>query len=238
MAEEVSICVVGLGHGRLHARVYAEMEEVDLFLCEADEGKLKQFAEELKPKGVFRSWEEAVRSPQVQALDIALPHHLHRDAVVAAAEAGKHVMVEKPLARTLEEADEMLEAARRAGTLLFVAEDYRFMPTARKARENWEGLPPPVVRDVGGCPGAAVEGQKGTHGRRGVDRLGVHQIHLLRMLGGEVEWVFAAGTRVKLEMEGEDTAHLLLGFRSGAVGVLTSSWAAREVGADGFVIPL
>ena len=132
---KVSVCVVGLGHGRRHARVYAGMGEVDLFLCEADEGKLRQFAEELGPKGVFRSWEEAAKSPQVQALDIALPHHLHRDAVVAALGAGKHVMVEKPLARTLEEADEMLEAARRAGVLFLVAEDYRFMPQARRARE-------------------------------------------------------------------------------------------------------
>ena len=66
---------------------------------------------------------------------VAAPNHLHRDIVVAAAEAGKHVICEKPLARTLREADEMIAACRGAGVKLMYAEEICFAPKYVRAKE-------------------------------------------------------------------------------------------------------
>ena len=82
----------------------------------------------------FATYEDLLASRDIEAVLISTPHHLHRPQSVAAAEAGKHVMVEKPLANTLEEADAMLEACRRSGVALTVNYSFRYLPRVRKAR--------------------------------------------------------------------------------------------------------
>ena len=74
----------------------------------------------------FGSYEEAAADPRVQAMYICTPHHLHWEQAVMAARAGKHVLVEKPIALTLEEANDIVAEAQRAGVTLMVAENYRY----------------------------------------------------------------------------------------------------------------
>ena len=84
-------------------------------------------------KGYFIDLEAAVHDSRVQALSLVLPHDLHRPALELAAAARKHALVEKPIAVTLEDADAMMAAARRAGIILMVAEDMHFRPAPREA---------------------------------------------------------------------------------------------------------
>jgi len=84
---------------------------------------------------ISTDYEDALRDPQVQAVTICLPHALHAPVAVEAAHAGKHILCEKPLAATLPEADQMIEAAERAGVTLMVAENVRFEPVFRKMGE-------------------------------------------------------------------------------------------------------
>jgi UDP-N-acetyl-2-amino-2-deoxyglucuronate dehydrogenase len=84
---------------------------------------------------VFASYEEALADRKVDAVLLSTPHHVHRSNVVDAAAARKHVMVEKPLATTLADAEEMIAACRRADVALTVNYSFRYLPKVRKARE-------------------------------------------------------------------------------------------------------
>ena len=84
---------------------------------------------------VFSSYEEVLASRSVDAVLMSTPHHVHRSMTIDAAAAGKHVLVEKPLATTLEDAEAMIAACRRAGVGLTVNYSFRYLPMIRKARE-------------------------------------------------------------------------------------------------------
>jgi predicted dehydrogenase len=95
------------------------------------EGKKYDFAKVHKHPG----WRELIDDPDVDALDICLPTHLHREVAIAALEAGKHVLCEKPMALSPGEATEMIEASRVAGRVLMVAHVLRFWPEYNALRE-------------------------------------------------------------------------------------------------------
>ena len=76
--------------------------------------------------GVFQNYQDVLQREDIQIVDICLPHHLHREVAVAALEAGKHVLLEKPIADTLEAADAILESAAEAQGKFMVAECWRF----------------------------------------------------------------------------------------------------------------
>ena len=80
-----------------------------------------------------------IASGLVDAVDICLPHHLHKDAIVAAAEAGKHVLCEKPLCLTVAEADAVSKAVASSGITLMCAHNQLFLPAVAKAREMIQG---------------------------------------------------------------------------------------------------
>jgi predicted dehydrogenase len=80
------------------------------------------------------SYEELLQNPEVEAVLISTPHHLHRPMAVQAAEARKHVMVEKPVANSLAEAEEMIRACKANGVLLTVNYSFRYLPKIQYAR--------------------------------------------------------------------------------------------------------
>ena len=83
---------------------------------------------------VTTDYHMALDDPAVDAVDICLPHNLHAAVAVAAAQAGKHILCEKPMAGTLDEADRMIAAAQAAGVILMIAENVHFDPLVRKVR--------------------------------------------------------------------------------------------------------
>jgi predicted dehydrogenase len=83
----------------------------------------------------FSSYEELLASPGLEAVLLSTPHHLHRPMTVQAARAGKHVLVEKPIANTMAEAEEMIAACEKSGVLLTVNYSFRYLPRILKAKE-------------------------------------------------------------------------------------------------------
>ena len=83
----------------------------------------------------FSSYEEVIASKDVDAVLMSTPHHVHKAMTVQAAEAGKHVMIEKPLATTMPDAEAMIAACRKAGVQLTVNYSFRYLPKIQKARE-------------------------------------------------------------------------------------------------------
>ena len=128
------LCVIGCG---AFARTFAREAPGDLalYFASRDRGRAAEYAAEFGGAGSFGSYESAVAAPEVDAVYICTPHHRHLPHARLAAAAGKHILVEKPLARDTAEAQAIVDLAADAGVTLMVAENYRFMPPVRAAKE-------------------------------------------------------------------------------------------------------
>lgn len=135
--ERVKVGVIGVGRmGTRHARVYSQLPHTELLaLADPDLEQAKAVAEELGVHRVYADYRELLLLPEVQAVSICTPDDAHREPVVAALQAGKHVLLEKPLATTIEDAEAILNAARQASSKLMVAHLLRFDPRYALVKE-------------------------------------------------------------------------------------------------------
>lgn len=138
-AGESKLRVALLGCGRiadLQCLGYLEHPRAELAaVCDRDEARAKQRAGEWGVPKVYTDLERLLADPAIDALEILTPHHLHAPHAIAALEAGKHVSLQKPPTRTLDELDAVAAAAQRSGKVLRVFENFMHYPPHRKARE-------------------------------------------------------------------------------------------------------
>ena len=139
------LCVIGCGaFARTFARaIQGELENIDLYFASRDAGRAAAFSAEFHGADSFGSYESAVADSRVNAVYVCTPHHLHLEHARLAAAQGKHILLEKPLARTAEEARNIVALAAPAsvqapGITLMVAENYRFMPPVIAAKDMVE----------------------------------------------------------------------------------------------------
>ncbi len=227
MSEDIRTAVIGVGSmGRHHARVYREMDGAELVgVYDADE---YQAAAVATAHGTY-SFEtvEELLSSGVDAVSIAVPTSRHAEVAIRAMEAGIHVLVEKPIAGSLRDATDMMEAARVNDRLLMVGHIERYNPAIRTLSSRVDadeilavnvvrvGPKPPRVKDAGVIIDMAV-----------------HDIDLAFFLTGRpTDEVFAVTS--SMPMEHEDTASLLLRLAGGIAVQITANWItpykAREV---------
>ncbi|NIM94013.1 MAG: Gfo/Idh/MocA family oxidoreductase [Anaerolineales bacterium] len=171
----------------------------------------------------------------VDAVSICLPHDLHAPAAVSAALAGLHVLVEKPLANNIVEADAMITAAEAVGVQLMVAENVRFDATNQRVSEM---LKEGVVGDIF-LIRISREHQMHEYLRSRPWFLeqesagimvsgGIHDFELLRMLGGEIEHVYGlVAPKAIPEMKADDTSVALVQLVSGVSAVIVESFSIR-----------
>ncbi|REK59583.1 MAG: dehydrogenase [Geobacillus sp.] len=100
-----------------------------------DEQQVKQAAEKLGWASYETDWRCLIERDDIDVIDIVTPNHTHAEIAIAAAKAGKHVICEKPLALTLEQSLEMLEAVNKAGVVHMVCHNYRFAPAVQFAKQ-------------------------------------------------------------------------------------------------------
>ncbi|MCD6505876.1 Gfo/Idh/MocA family oxidoreductase [Candidatus Poribacteria bacterium] len=229
---KLKTCLIGCGTiAREHARAYAELkDEVDVFAFDIDADKARELCEEFGFAGTFASLDEALSSPDVKAVDICLPHDLHLPVARMCADAGKHILMEKPIARTLQEADQVISAVRSAGVILMIAENMRFHPPVVEARKlidkgaigklnmvqanSWQFHIPPGWR----------RSKERTGGGTLIDR-GIHFLDIPLNLAGPVETVYALKPpQTVKEMEGEDGALVLMKHRNGVISEVNVTW--------------
>ncbi|GGG65245.1 Gfo/Idh/MocA family protein [Paenibacillus radicis (ex Gao et al. 2016)] len=120
-------------------------------IASRDGEKAKQTAEELQIPVAYDSYEALLADPSIDVIYIPLPNHLHKEWAIRAAEAGKHILCEKPLALTESEASEMVEAADKAGVLLAEAFMYRYHPRYQTIKDL---IASGAIGDVRGIRGA------------------------------------------------------------------------------------
>src|SRR5882762_10163351 len=129
------ICIVGTGWGfYLGSMIRRARPNARLFVCGRNAAKTAQVARSLDARGTFSRLEDALADECVHGMVLALPHNLHRQAAEASLRSGKHVFVEKPIATSLNDADEMIATARRYGRTLMVSDNLHGQPGIAEAR--------------------------------------------------------------------------------------------------------
>jgi predicted dehydrogenase len=177
--------------------------------------------------GAYVDYRDLLADDSVQAVCVCVPHHLHKVMTLDAIAAGKHVLVEKPLAMTVEECDEIVAAADEAGVTVGVSHNQLFYPPHVRAKELIEtGVigEPRLLRlrlGIGGKFGGWRADPAQTGGGLLFDA-GVHRFYVARLLFGEIEDVWAIADR-SAEL-GEDLAVVTLKFESGALGVIEANY--------------
>jgi predicted dehydrogenase len=243
LRKELGICVVGTGWGALHCRYLRQASpKVRLFVCGRNAQKTARLARAAGAEAHFIGLEQAVADPRVQALTLALPHDLHREAVSVVAAAGKHALVEKPISTTLEDADAMIRDSGNAKTILMVAEDMHFRPAVHEASRAIQrgsiGEPLYLLAHAGGVrrpSGWAVE--KDRMGGGVLIDIGVHYIRGLRLLLGEPDTVIATrAMQINTRMSEEDSVQLVFSSNAGWQAHMLISWSSQRGDLPDFVI--
>ncbi|HZT31169.1 MAG TPA: Gfo/Idh/MocA family oxidoreductase [Bryobacteraceae bacterium] len=165
---------------------------------------------------------------------ILLPHHLHHRATLEALAAGCHVLLEKPLAVSLAEADEMIRAAESAGRLLMVAYPHRYRTTTRAFKQYVESgaygrlilLDAMMDENLRGYADLGWIREKRTLGGGVFFSASPHMLDVMFWIGGEVATLSMVGNHGGVPMEGETTAVSIMKFRSGAIGTTRHTWVS------------
>jgi predicted dehydrogenase len=230
---KIRTAVVGLGMGLGHAHAYNRSARSELtWVCDLDEEKAAKVAKEL---GCRYTTDWTTILDDIDAVSICTPHHLHAPQALKAIEAGKHVLVEKPLANTEEDCLKLIEAADRKDVRLMLAYVVRYYPAIRKLKELLDSGKYGTPFNAQGWVQAYLTPVPGTWFSR-KDQLGggvlfshgCHYIDILLYLFGDPDRVAHFGTRVGTEwMEGEGTSQAIISFKNGVVANLNTSWGIR-----------
>lgn len=235
MSGAIRVALIGCGGiTRAHGRAFQQLGDQQISIvvtCDIDENLAQQRAQELNAAEWTTDWHQVISREDVDAVDICLPHDLHAEVAITAAQAGKHIFVEKPIATTLEDGWKMVRAAKHAGVVLMTAFVERFESENRKVKElideGWLGAPILAqvdhLQDVFIPPGHWAR-ERERLGGGSIASAGCHRIDLLRWYLGEVEWVSADTFYNPERMEGEIAGVVNMQFASGAVANLSINW--------------
>ncbi len=236
---KVKVGIIGSGfEADIHAASFQIMpEEAEVVaVASPSAGHAAHLARRYGIPRVFVDYRAMLSERDIEMVTVAAPNSLYAEMTIAAAHAGKHVVCEKPLAMTLAEADAMIDACKRAGVMLFYAEELFFTPKYVKAKEMADqgafgkihlvkqsekhfGPHSPWFWDVE-LSGGGVLMDMGCHGIAFcywfLDRPGIQSVyaHLATCVHGN-------------KTTGEDEVICIVEFAGGAIGLVENSWARR-----------
>lgn len=212
-------------------------------VCDIEPDRAKKFGDKHKVPA-FTDLHELARANVADAYTVLTPSGMHAEHVIALAPYGKHIIVEKPMALTLDDADEMIRVCDKAGIKLFVVKQNRFNVPVVKLREALDAgrfgkLVLGTVR-VRWCRPQAYYDQDPWRGTWALDggvlsNQASHHVDLLEWMMGPVESVFAKTATALVKIEAEDTAVVVLKFRSGALGIIEATTATRPSDLEGSI---
>jgi len=220
----IGIAVVGYGYwGPNLARNIVERPEFRLIgLCDRDPARAREFARRYPGRAVERDLDTLLLDPRVQAVSIATPPRTHYELARRALEAGKHVMVEKPLATSVTEAEDLIELAAQAERVLMPGHTFVYSPPVNKVREL---IRSGELGDVYFITSSRMN--LGLYQSDGViSDLAPHDLSiLLYWLERPVTHIAAAGQSI-FQQGVPETAFLTVTFAGGATANVQISWLA------------
>lgn len=231
--QRVRIGIIGAGGiSYMHEAGYSEIDDLCelVAFCDIDEEQARERAEPHQAS-VYTAYEDLLADPDIDMVDITVPHHLHYPIALAALAKGKHVLVEKPMAMTAAQAWELIEAAQRAHVRFTVAENTHFVAAYQEAERVLQAGTLGEIRLVRTCiAGSEVERIRneanwvGSSENQGVllDS-GVHTFYLLKWLFGGVTDIQAIAYKLLPESQVDDHALAFGHLANGAVFATTQS---------------
>ena len=264
---KVRVGVIGCGAGLFHLEAYAnEPRATVVALAGLDTDRCQSLAKQFSVPDIYGEYTELLADPTIDAVSVAVPNHLHLPVCVAALEAGKHVVVEKPLARNTEDGERIVQAARDNGRVLAIAFNRRHRQDVALLKQHVDagGLGRVYYAKAfwmrrAGIPGLGTWFTKKEQAGGGplID-LGVHVLDMaLYMMGNPTVTSVTAATFAELGPQGkgswagtrfrddaarayevEDLATAFIRFADGAVLQLETCWAAYTGVTDEFGVTL
>ncbi len=227
--------VIGVGiQGEAHVKILQSLPHSEVVaVCDVNEGRAREVAERHGVKRWYADFRKMLEAEELDAVTVATPDPFHFEPAMAAIEARKHLLVEKPLATTVEEAERLVEAAREAGVTLYVNFSNRFMPqmvlTKKLVDEGELGEPVYAFARLSNTLYVPLRMIRGWAERTSLPFwLMSHTIDRVRWLfGREIRSVFARTHEGVLKAKGLDVKDLyvaLVEFEGGAVGTFESLW--------------
>jgi predicted dehydrogenase len=237
---KIRVAIIGNGSicRHRHAPEYAAHDDAEIVAFADRVPERAEYCVKKYGGKAYDKWEDVLALKDVDAVSVCTPNAFHAPITIAALQAGKHVLCEKPMATSAAEADAMIDAARTAGRFLMIGHNQRLAPLHVKAKQILEsGIIGKVITfrtafSHGGPEGWSIEGAGGWFFDKkqafvgAMGDLGVHKADLLRwLLGEEIVEVSAMVERLEKTFgDVDDTAVCLLRTQSGAVGTLAASW--------------
>ena len=217
------VAVIGVGSmGRNHARIYNELPDAELIAVADENLSTAQTIGRQFGVSSYTDFRKLLDKERPDAVSIAAPTTLHYDIALAALESGAHILIEKPIAATLEQGSALIEAAYRCQRLLTVGHVVRFNPAIQALKQKLTagelgrifqifcrraGPFPTRIQDVG----VVVD-------------LAPHDIDIMRFLAGADPIRLFAEIEQRVHTEHEDLLFALLRFPEGIVGALETNW--------------
>lgn len=230
--------VVGLGVGRRHVEAYAQLPESTLVaVCDQNPERLRAVADQYHVD-TYTDVSDLLRDDRVEVVSVATPHPAHAAITIAALEAGRHVIVEKPISVELREADAMIACARRHGRTLATIFQRRFWPAALRLHQaiadgklgrpvsgecelSWWRTEQYYTRDP-------WRGRWDTEGGGVLVNQGIHALDMFQWCLGEPETLWARWANLSHPyIEVEDNVAAAVAFRNGALGVIRMTTSSR-----------
>ncbi|WJE15075.1 Gfo/Idh/MocA family oxidoreductase [Halobacillus sp. ACCC02827] len=248
---KIRVGVIGCGSiaQKRHLLEYKTNPNVEIAaVCDVINDRALAVAESYGAEAFF-DYRELLKRADIDAVSVCLPNALHAPVTIAALEAKKHVLCEKPMAVSSEEAQAMITAAEANGKKLMVAHNQRFVASHQKAKQMLEdgelgriysfrttfGHGGPENWSIDGADSWFFDKEKAFVGAMG--DLGVHKADLIRYLLGEVDEISAfVQTTAKENTEVDDNAVCILKMDSGIIGTLTASWSYVAGGDNATVL--
>ncbi len=243
--EAIRVGIIGMGVGHRQAPGFRADERVGhVALCDTDEERLATVGEELGISDRTADWRELVARDDLDLISVASPDHLHAEMSIAALDAGKHVLCEKPMAMNLTEARAMIAAVECSGKKLMVNNILRFFERFRELKNLVDAG---ELGRIYAAEGDYIHntlhlirtGWRGPHRHSVMTGGGVHLIDLLRWIVGEVEEAFCYCTRGILdetEAKSPDCMLAVLRFRNGAIAKSMTNMAAQKPALHNFIL--
>ncbi|MDD3056491.1 MAG: Gfo/Idh/MocA family oxidoreductase [Aliarcobacter sp.] len=212
-------------------------------VCDIDEEKAKKIGEQFNVP-YYTDMDEMMEKESIDVVSVLTESGYHAKHVINLAKYGKHIVVEKPMALTLDDADAMIRACDENSCKLFVVKQNRFNVPVVKLREAMDEkrfgkLVLGTIR-VRWCRDQNYYDQAWWRGRWDMDggvltNQASHHVDLLEYMMGDVESVFAKSTTALVNIEAEDTAIVTLKFRNGALGIIEATTAVRPKDLEGSI---
>lgn len=235
--EKLGYAILGLGIGMAHAEGVAASEHAELVAaCDLDRARLDKFHALYPHAALTEDFEALLKNPDVDIISICLPSAMHADFAVRAMEAGKHVLVEKPIDITVERAARIEEARRRTGRICGVVHQNRFnLNMVQIKRAVDEGKLGRLLlgtfavkwyRDQRYYDRGGWRGTWEMDGGGSLMNQAVHTVDLMRYLMGEVESVYSTMDICNHKISTEDLTASVIRLRSGATATFVSTTCA------------